>query len=1045
MIVLLSEPLVRPSHVRPVPTREAPAAKTPQLKHSIVGRQLPEHMIENMARKLHRLTALTLILLLCVGPVFAGIQVAGADGIQATGADGIQYFNTSGIQATGADGFLSYSVNGIQATGADGISNTVPNGIQATGADGSTYVGPNGIQATGADGIQATGADGIQATGADGLNITCANGSTYHVDSLIIRRPNGIQATGADTVNVIGADGIQATGADGIQATGADGMTLLRANGIQVSGADGIQATGADGRTFSISPDAIRIDGADEVIISLPTGILISSADSIIRTGIETLSAAGGDAAHQVGLQSVDPELALSLDRLTDDSNVNAVIVFHHPVSGADLTDLRTYNVTNGTLYRVLPMVAVTATKRQLIQISRLRSVRSIYGNRTLQSTMDTRLDINGVNRAGLDSELSSNNGGSPLTGRGVTVGVLDTGIDGTHADISGRVVQNVKLVDTQSITVGFNTPLATENLPNTDQAYGHGTFVAGVIAGSGSRSGGKYSGVAPNARLVGLSAGDLTLSFVLSGLDYLLASNEKLNVRVLNCSFSANALYDVNDPVNVATRMLTERGVNVVFSAGNTGSGLHTLNPYAVAPWVISVGATDNQGHLAAFSSRGDFGSALFHPTLVAPGVNIVSLRASGVNLTGTNGITGGGDTATLAPAELPFYTTASGTSFSAPQVAGTIALMLEANPSLTPSQVRDILCRTATPLPNYYQHEAGAGMLNAYAAALEASFPQRHIGAWRSTLDRGQARFVTDMAQTFSGIVRAGNEFQSPPLTIPQDAVLASFQVAWGPPTTSNDLTLSVLDPRGIKQDGGNTVNQPGLTGKRERVSVRTPAPGTWSARVTNSLGSLALLNSTQQIYGALEITRIEYAPLSDVSGLSAVSRSEIYQSLQTFTMFPLSGRYHPGFGVSRADLAAALVMSGRVPQYVPSQSHYLDVTDTTTMNFVESVQAASSGRLFADAAPGGYFRPDEQIDRATAAVTLVRAAGFQNEIYTNDQSALTKLDDAGAIADTKRAYVAVALSHNLLTADNFNFRPQSVLTRAELAHALATLLGR
>jgi hypothetical protein len=333
---------------------------------------------------------------------------------------------------------------------------------------------------------------------------------------------------------------------------------------------------------------------------------------------------------------------------------------------------------------------------------------------------------------------------------------------------------------------------------------------------------------------------------------------------------------------------------------------------------------------------------------------------------------------------------------------------------------------------------------MLNAYAAMLEAAFPQRRIGAWRATLDRGQVRFVTDPAQVFNGTVKSGYEFQSPALTIPQNAVLASFQVAWGPPTTSNELTLSVFDPRGVKQDGGNTVNQPGLTGKRERVTVRVPASGTWSARVTNSLGSLALLNPTQQIYGALEVTRIEYAPLSDVSNLSAPSRAEIYQSLQMFTMFPLSGRYHPSFGVSRAELAAALVMSGRVPQYMPSQSHYLDVTDTTTMNFVESVQAAAVGRLFTDAAPGGFFRPDEQVDRATAAVTLVRAAGFQDEVFTNDQSALTKLTDAGAIPETKRAYVAVALSHNLLTVENFNFRPQSTLTRAELAHALSTIVG-
>ena len=220
------------------------------------------------------------------------------------------------------------------------------------------------------------------------------------------------------------------------------------------------------------------------------------------------------------------------------------------------------------------------------------------------------------------DAEITAHNTNLPVSGRNVTVAVLDTGIDGTHGDLANRVTQNIKLVDTQSVSVGFNYPINSGNLANTDQLHGHGTFVAGLIAGNGSLSGGRFAGVAPDARLIGLSAGDLTLVFVLNGLDYLLANRAALGVRVLNCSFSANTVYDTNDPVNVATRMLTQAGVNVVFSAGNSGPGVHTLNPYAVAPWVVSVGATDTQGRLASFSSRGAFASSLFRPTLVAPGV---------------------------------------------------------------------------------------------------------------------------------------------------------------------------------------------------------------------------------------------------------------------------------------------------------------------------------------------------------------------------------------------------------------------------------------
>src|SRR5262249_29093133 len=273
---------------------------------------------------------------------------------------------------------------------------------------------------------------------------------------------------------------------------------------------------------------------------------------------------------------------------------------------------------------------------------------------------------------------------------------------------------------DTQSLGVGFNYPLATPSLPNTDQVYGHGTFVAGIIAGSGQQSGGKYAGVAPGANILGLSAGDASLLFVLSGLDYLLVNGSSFGVRVVNCSFSADTVFDVNDPVNIATKMLTDNGISVVFSAGNTGPGNDSLNPYSVAPWVISTGATDNQGKLADFSSRVGFGSRLFRPTLVAPGVNTVSLRPSTlVSVTTVDGVAA--NDVSLSPTEVPYYTTGSGTSYSAPQVSGTIALMLEANPKLTPAQIRDILQRTATPLPAYYPYEVGAGLLNAQAAVLE------------------------------------------------------------------------------------------------------------------------------------------------------------------------------------------------------------------------------------------------------------------------------------------------------------------------------------
>ncbi len=351
----------------------------------------------------------------------------------------------------------------------------------------------------------------------------------------------------------------------------------------------------------------------------------------------------------------------------------------------------------------------------------------------------------------------------------------------------------------------------------------------------------------------------------MLGGFDYLL-SNPSLGVRVVNCSFSANTRYDTNDPVNVATKMLTDAGVNVVFSAGNTGPGSHTLNPYAAAPWVVSVGATDTEGRLADFSSRGDFASPLFHPTLVAPGVNVVSLRGSGIaNVTGAAGLVNA-DTQKLNSTELPHYTTANGTSFSAPQVAGAIALMLEANPTLTPAKVKDILKRTATPLASYYEHEVGAGMLNVHAAVLQAAFPGRRIGDWR-TLNSRQVQFYNDPLTTFSGTVQPGTDSDNT-LSLPANALFASVQIGWGPLWSTNDLGLQVYDNVGSLAAQANSLNLIGLTGKQEKVSLVRPASGNWRVNVRNSLGAFG---TSQPYNGVLEVGRARYAPLNDVSTLS------------------------------------------------------------------------------------------------------------------------------------------------------------------------------
>ncbi len=978
--------------------------------------------------------------------VHAGLSIVRSSGITLTGADGINYIGTSGIALTGADGLLIYKSNGITLTGADGITLTGADGITLTGADAATYTGSNGITLTGADGITLTGADGITLTGADGITLTGADGTQYTADSIVVRRPNGITLTGTDGITLTGADGITLTGADGgtrvgtngITLTGADGITLTGADGITLTGADGITLTGADGITGfgpngvvfdNINPNGITLTGADGITLTGADGITLTGADGITLTGADGITLTGAD--ENTGLQSVDPELAIKLNTATDDSNINAIVVFHHAVTGSDIAALQQIGIIGGTRLRILPMIFVTATRHQLIAVSRLRSVRSLYGNRTLTFNSDPYFNRTGVQRVGSDNDLRVENNSTAVTGRNVTVAVLDTGINSNHADLVDKVVQNVRLTDAQSAPAGFTNPIPVENLANTDPTAGHGTFVAGVIAASGARSNGKFSGVASGANLLGLSAGDLNLTHVLSGFDYLLEKGANYNVRVVNCSFSAATLFDYDDPVNIATKMLTDRGVNVVFSAGNSGAGNGTMNPYASASWVVGVGATDEQGKLANYSSRGNFGDHIQHPSLLAPGTNIASLRST-VTTTSVSGIAGA-DSQRLSTSEMPYYTTATGTSFSAPQVAGAIALMLEVNPELSPAEIKDILSRTATPMPKYFFHEAGAGMLNTHSAVLEAAFPQRRMGIFRSTLSKNSIRFSTSSSQNFVQTIFP-NLAGATNIAIPANTIQASVNISWD--LSGNDFGLKLYDSSNNLVGESNYLNLPGLTGRSEKIVLRNPVSLTLRSSVRHS----GVVGTMQNVFGAIELTRVVYPNLSDLGSLPTSLVKQAEMSLLNNLMLPEGRKFRPSYSVSRADLAEAFVRAGLVSQYVAANAMYADVLDIYTRNSVESVQSNPNGKLFYDAANSGRFYPNHSVSKLVAAVAMVKAAGISPSI-----SSPLNVADVNSIPVELRGFVAAALENGFISLDGNRFNPTRAITRIELAQAMNLLVAR
>ncbi len=730
------------------------------------------------------------------------------------------------------------------------------------------------------------------------------------------------------------------------------------------------------------------------------------------------------------GIESIDPMLALELNQIADDSNINAIVSYHALPNESDISDLQQLGILGGTRYKALPMIALTVTKQQLVAVSRLSNVKSIYGNRTLTLDSDPFFNNSAIQKVPVDRDLQNRNSGMPYSGRSVTVAVLDTGVNSLHSNLSGKVVQNVRLADTQSLPAGFANPIPVEGLQNTDLVGGHGTFVSGVIAASGVSSGGKYNGVAPGSKILGLSAGDLNLSNILSGFDYILDRGANYNVRVVNCSFSANTVYDINDPVNIATKLLTDRGINVVVSAGNSGSGNGTLNPYAAAPWVVSVGATNEKNKLAEFSSRGSFGNATQHPTIVATGVNVVSLRSPGTE-TGTLGV--GSDVANqrLRPSELPFYTTASGTSFSAPQVAGAIALMLEANPALTPREVKDILQRTATTLPSNYSHEVGAGVLNTHAAVLESAFPARKMGLYRTSLANQKVTFKNVTLPNFSGTSYFGSS-NSTEFSIPEGTIQAGIQIAWG--IGLNDLSLKIFDSQNNLVESSNNLNMPGLTGSREKIRLNLPMSQNYHAVVQHTGG----IGTSQNYFGAVELTQVDYSEIRDLDSLSPQARSVVKESLRKFLVQQNGAKFNPNFVVSRLDLADSLLRSGQVMQFMAGNPQFPDVRNLSARIAVESVQADN---LFFDAAVGSNFRPHNSATKLLTAIALVKAAGLTSQVTTANLP--ISVIDLNSISSQYRGYVAVALQHGFITLDGNHFNPNRSLTRVELAAGMVNLV--
>lgn len=425
-----------------------------------------------------------------------------------------------------------------------------------------------------------------------------------------------------------------------------------------------------------------------------------------------------------------------------------AILGFSHDVDAATIARLAKAGIASAVVLDTIDAVGVQGPLASYERIARWDDVTYVDA--------DSRVRFDNYG-AKVDTKVTNTRkGNAPLrrgyTGKGVTVGVIDTGIDTTHPDLTDRVVKHVNFEPSwfmDMIHDGKYSDQLSEATGNGIDSYGHGTHVAGTVAGSGA--GGQvedFSGVANETTLVNLKIADAwqgatcdvpcDFGWEINALVAYEWAIENRNdpafpggLRVLTNSWGIYEVDSEVEPITLIVQAAHRKGIVNVFAAGNDGPGANTVNPGPNAvEEVITVGATCKTagysqtttckaGEVAGFSSRGP------QVDIAAPGVGIWSAMArhsiygiSGLDVA-PPGQSDPGATANNASLYVPL----SGTSMATPHVAGIVALMLQANPRLTPSQVEALLIKTATDKGKRgFDNDYGFGFVNAHKAVAAA-----------------------------------------------------------------------------------------------------------------------------------------------------------------------------------------------------------------------------------------------------------------------------------------------------------------------------------
>ena len=802
----------------------------------------------------------------------------------------------------------------------------------------------------------------------------------------------------------------------------------------------------------------------------------------------------------------LSPSLSSQLATLPNSAGVGVVIVSFNTTNGlaaSHLTLLRSVGITRGVTLQQLGMVAAPATAGQIRALAGNSAVRSVWSNDQLSYFMNQARVLAGVDKLRADPAFRI--GGLPIGGQGTFSAVVnDTGIDGTHSDLHypNHVIQNVQIViDDCFLSQGSPTPpcpseqqerftplLVVENLPNTDTHVGHGTHCAGILGGTGQASGGLYTGVAPGVNLIGCGSGaGLFVLNALGGFEWSMANQFLYHIRIISNSWGSGGPFDPDDPINIASKKAYDANIVVCFAAGNAGPGPDTDNPYAKAPWVIGVGAGTKEGGLAGFSSRGipkedrladnDSNNDFDAPTIVAPGTGrefdsdaskfsarVVSTRSI------TNVVANGGpDDAEIPLAFLPFYTQIEGTSMATPFAAGVVALMLSADITLTPDDVKQILRQTATPMPGYEEFETGSGYVNAYAAVDKVLNRSKNYGAVNNPTFNAQLTIIPDPSPEtwgfdFSYIDESVNRHA---FTVRPDIGILDVRVDFGnsvPTSQGNVFFLVLTDPTGREYVSGPSL--PALTLPRLELRLRGPLSGSWTASVSAGyLEGVVPATIPEHVTGIIKQSVVALQNVPDINGRPDEQLIKDTIILRRVDIFA-DGMFRPGSNVTREDFARTLALNTPLRQRLAATPRFTDVSGSLT-GIAEAVTASGSTLRDWNFVPQGLmsasgltFNPAGTVNRLDVAVAFVRALGLDAEARARANTPVTSgaqpLVDNAQIPGALRGYVQIALDRGLLEAfpaevreigpgqfqaiPGPRFEPNTLVTRAVLVSKLA-----